>query len=144
MANKTYLLEVVTPERVVVTEDVEFTSAPGIEGSLGILADHAPMLTALTIGMLEYEAPGGKKEKLTVTGGFMEVSGDKVTILANAAEKTVEIDITRAEAARRRAQERIEIAPSSNEDLDLARAELALKRAILRLEAAKDKRFDAE
>ncbi|QGG47109.1 ATP synthase F1 Epsilon subunit [Heliorestis convoluta] len=100
------------------------------------------MLTALTIGLLEYEA-GSKKEKLTLTGGFMEVSGDKVTILANAAERSVEIDITRAEAARRRAEQRMESAPMSNEDLDLARAELALKRAILRLEVAKDKNYDA-
>ncbi|MZP30775.1 F0F1 ATP synthase subunit epsilon [Heliobacterium undosum] len=136
MAEKTYLLEVVTPERVVVNEEVEFTSAPGIEGSLGILADHAPMLTALTIGLLEY-TKGGQSRKLTITGGFLEVADNKVTVLANAAEQLVEIDISRAEAARRRAQERIEKAQVGNADVDLMRAEMALKRALLRLEAAK-------
>ncbi|ABZ83469.1 ATP synthase f1, epsilon subunit [Heliomicrobium modesticaldum Ice1] len=136
MAEKTYLLEVVTPERVVVNEEVEFTSAPGIEGSLGILADHAPMLTALTIGLLEY-TKGGQTQKLTITGGFLEVADNTVTVLANAAEQLVEIDISRAEAARRRAQERIEKAQSGNAEVDLMRAELALKRALLRLEAAR-------
>lgn len=136
MANKTYLLEVVTPEQVVVKQEVEFTSAPGSEGSLGILADHAPLVTALDIGFLEFQKDGAT-EKLTVTGGFMEVADNKVTILANAAEKPGDIDISRAEAARRRAEQRIEEAKTGvSPDIDLIRAEQALKRALLRLDAA--------
>ncbi|MBC9784514.1 F0F1 ATP synthase subunit epsilon [Heliobacillus mobilis] len=136
MANQTYLLEVVTPERVVVNEEVEVTSAPGTEGSLGILADHAPMLTALNIGLLEY-GKHGENKKLTITGGFLEVANNKVTVLATAAEKVQEIDLSRAEAARRRAEQRIEKAQTGNSEVDIDRAEMALKRALLRLEAAK-------
>ncbi|MCW2277473.1 F0F1 ATP synthase subunit epsilon [Heliophilum fasciatum] len=136
MANKTYRLEVVTPERLVLSDDVEFTSAPGAEGSIGILADHAPLLTALQIGVLEY-TKDGQNQKLTVTGGFLEVGDGKVTVLSNASERPVEIDISRAEAARRRAEARIEEAKRGTEDADLARAEFALKRALLRIDVSK-------
>lgn len=135
MANKTYRLEVVTPERLVLKEDVEFTSAPGAEGVIGILADHSPLLTALQIGRLEYTIDG-KTSKLTVTGGFMEVGDNKVTVLSNAAERPVEIDLTRAEAARKRAEEQIEESKRGNSDIDLLQAELALKRALLRIETS--------
>ncbi|NPV74707.1 MAG: F0F1 ATP synthase subunit epsilon [Pelotomaculum sp.] len=132
MSDKTQRLEIVTPQRKVFSEDVSFLVAPGTEGELGVLPNHAPLITSLNIGIMRIQQEG-KTLKVVVTGGFMEVRDNKVTVLANAAERAEEIDVARAEAARRRAEERL---AKKTPDIDVLRAELALKRALTRLKAA--------
>ncbi|BAF60992.1 F0F1-type ATP synthase, epsilon subunit [Pelotomaculum thermopropionicum SI] len=132
MSDKTQRLEIVTPQRKVFSEDVSFLVAPGTEGELGVLPNHAPLITSLNIGIMRIQQEG-KTFKVVVTGGFMEVRDNKVTVLANAAERAEEIDVARAEAARRRAEERL---AKKTPDIDVLRAELALKRALTRLKAA--------
>ena len=97
--------EVVTAERIVFQGDVDMVVAPGIEGQLGILPDHAPLMTALTYGELVLHRSGQDDEFLAIGGGFMEVGPDRVTILADSAERAGEIDEARAEEARQRAVE---------------------------------------
>lgn len=131
MSEKTQRLEIVAPEKKVFSENVDFLVAPGSEGELGILPEHAPLITALNIGIMRVEQEG-KKFKVVVSGGFMEVRNNKVTVLANAAERAESIDAARAEEAKRRAEERL---ASKSPDVDVLRAELALKRALMRLKA---------
>jgi F-type H+-transporting ATPase subunit epsilon len=123
-------LEVVTPDRLVASETVDIVMANGALGEFGILPSHIPFLTPLQPGELRYRK-GGQLEYLAVTGGFAEVSNNKVTILAEAAEKAREIDLDRAKRAKERAEKRL--AQAKAEDIDFARAEMALKRALLRL-----------
>jgi F-type H+-transporting ATPase subunit epsilon len=125
-------IEVVTAERELYNGEADLVSAPGSEGRLGILPRHAALLTTLMPGELVIKL-GGAEEPLFVSGGFLEVSGNIVTVLADTAEYAEEIDQARAEAARRRAQERLEQAVS-----DAERAELlgALERAISRIRVA--------
>jgi F-type H+-transporting ATPase subunit epsilon len=123
-------LEVVTPDRLVVSETVDIVMANGAWGEFGILPNHIPFLTPLQPGELRYRKDN-KLEYLAVTGGFTEVSKNKVTVLAETAEKAREIDIDRAKRARERAEKRL--AQAKAEDIDYARAEMALKKAILRL-----------
>jgi len=126
-------LEVVTPERPVVSEAVDIVIATSTEGEFGVLPNHAPLLTTLTAGELRYRA-GDKQESLAVLGGFAQVADNKVTILADAAEKAREIDLDRAARARERAEKRL--AAARLEEVDFVRAEAALKRALLRLKLA--------
>jgi F-type H+-transporting ATPase subunit epsilon len=125
-------IEVVTAERELYNGEADLVSAPGSEGRLGILPRHAALLTMLMPGELVIKL-GGAEEPLFVSGGFLEVSGNIVTVLADTAEYAEEIDQARAEAARRRAQERLEQAVS-----DVERAELlgALERAMSRIRVA--------
>jgi len=109
--------------------------APGIEGQLGILPDHAPLITALTYGELVLHRPGEGDEYIAIGGGFMEVGADHVIILADTAERAEEIDEARAEAARNRAQELM--ARQMHEVEDVARAEAALRRSAIRLKVAR-------
>ncbi len=132
MSENNQRLEIVTPQKKVFSENVDFLVAPGSEGELGILPKHAPLITSLDIGIMRVQQDK-KYTKVVVTGGFMEVRDNRVTVLANAAERVEEIDVQRAEAAKQRAEERL---ASKSEDIDLLRAELALKRAIMRLKAA--------
>lgn len=125
-------LEIVTAERVVFSEEVDTVIAPGIEGQLGVLPHHAPLMTTLMPGELLVRK-GGEEFALAITGGFVEVRPDRIIILADAAERVEEIDVARAEEAKRRAEERIK-APTS--DVDLLRAEAALRRSLMRLEVA--------
>ncbi|GAV22211.1 F0F1 ATP synthase subunit epsilon [Carboxydothermus pertinax] len=125
-------LEVVTPERVVANEYVDFVVAPGVEGEVGILPLHAPMITSLDIGILRYTVDG-QTEKIAVSGGFLEVRNNKVVVLANAAERGEEIDVERAQKALERARERL---TKRTPDIDVLRAELAMRRALNRLKAA--------
>lgn len=127
----TIKLEVVTPERVVVSEAAEFIEMPGSTGNLGILPGHAPLLTELAPGEISYEAQGTVK-RLAVGWGLAEVLPEQVTVLARVAERAEEIDITRAQAAKQRAEEAIRLAGESR-DLE---AETALQRATARLEVA--------
>jgi F-type H+-transporting ATPase subunit epsilon len=123
-------LEIVTAERVVFSEDVDVVIAPGIEGQLGVLPHHAPLMTTLEPGELLVRR-GGEELSLAITGGFVEVRPDRIIILADAAERAEEIDVARAEEAKRRAEERLkERAP----EVDLLRAEAALRRSLTRLE----------
>jgi len=125
-------VEVVTAERELYNGEANLVSAPGSEGRLGILPRHAALLTTLAPGDLRIEL-NGAEEPLFVSGGFLEVSDDNVTVLADTAEHAEEIDQARAEEARRRAQERLAQAQSNVERAEL---QAALERAIARLRVA--------
>lgn len=129
--------EVVTAERLVFEGDVDMVVAPGIEGQLGILPHHAPLMTALTFGELVLHRQDQEDEFIAIGGGFMEVVPDRVTILADSAERADEIDEARAETARLRAADTM--AQKRGEDVDFARAEAALRRSLVRLKVAKRK-----
>jgi F-type H+-transporting ATPase subunit epsilon len=129
--------EIVTQERLVFSEDVDMVTAPGAEGEMGILPHHAPLLTALTVGELRIKR-GGVEEYFAVGGGFMEVQPDKVTVLADSAERSEEIDAARAEQARRRAEELLK-----GERPDVSTAALlehSLRKAQARLRVARRRR----
>jgi F-type H+-transporting ATPase subunit epsilon len=128
-------LEVVTPTKLVLAADVEMVVARGAEGELGILPQHAPLVTPLDVGTLRVKA-GGKWEELAVAGGYLEVLPTRVTVLANAAERATEIDVARAREARERAEARKTGRGPYGEEVDMARAEAALKRAVTRLRVA--------
>lgn len=129
----TYLtLEIVTPDRSVVAERVDEVEIPGAEGYFGVLPGHTPLLAMLTVGELWYRK-GGEKHYLSIAFGFAEVLPDRVTILAELAERADEIDLERAEAARRRAEERI-TAPSA--DVDFERVRIALMKSLVRVQVS--------
>jgi len=133
MSMKTVLVNVVTPDGPVYDADVEMVSVKAQSGELGILPGHIPMVAPLQIGAVRLKKGSGT-ELVAVTGGFIEVRPDKVTILAQAAETADSIDVARAEAAKKRAEERLN---QKTDDIDFKRAELALKRAINRLDVTK-------
>ena len=124
------ILEVVTPQNAVVSEEAELVVAPGSEGEFGVLKGHTTFLTSLKIGSLKYKDASGKDRFLFINGGFAEVLPDKVTILAESAERRKDIDLQRAEEARKRAEKRLS---GSLDTIDVVRAEAALKRAIFRI-----------
>jgi len=124
-------LEIVTPAKITVSRDVDMVVAPGSLGEFGILEGHVPFLSGIMPGELRY-AVDGKTEHISVTSGFAEVSDDNVSILVDAAEAALEIDIERAKKAMERATERLS-KDRSAEDVDFIRAEAALKRAITRV-----------
>jgi F-type H+-transporting ATPase subunit epsilon len=132
MANK-ILLEVVTPDRKVVSTEADVVVCPGVEGQFGVLYGHIPFLSALEVGEMYYK-DGPKTEYLAVSGGFAEVTGKKVTIVAEAAEFGREIDVERARRALERAKARL--AAAKTENIDWARAEAALRRAMVRMKVA--------
>jgi F-type H+-transporting ATPase subunit epsilon len=126
-------VDIVTAERLVYSEqEVDELIVPGIEGELGVLPLHAPLLTMLQPGVLRI-VKGSEEVAMAVTGGFIEVRDNRVTILADSAERGEEIDVARAEEARRRAQEQLAAREAA---VDVALAEAALKRALIRLKAA--------
>ena len=129
----TYSVELLTPEKTVLSSEVTALVAPGSEGFLGVLAHHAPLITALVPGPLTLTYEGARKEVYVLSGGFLEVSGNHAVILADAAERPEEIDRERAEAARDRARARLR---ERSPDLDFDRAEAALRRALVRLRLA--------
>ena len=130
-------VDVVTAERVVYSEDgVDEVVAPGIAGELAVLPMHAPLLTMIKPGVMRI-VKGGEEIEMAITGGFLEVRQDRITILADAAERAEEIDVVRAEEARRRAQRILEERVAEE---DLARASAALQRALLRLKVAERRR----
>ena len=133
MAEKQLLLEVVTPDRLVLSTEAEVVVCPGAEGQFGVLPGHIPFLSALEIGEMYYKA-GGKTEYLAVSGGFAEVTGEKVTIVAESAEVGREIDVERAKRALERAEKRL--AAAKTENIDWARAEAALRRSLVRAKVA--------
>jgi F-type H+-transporting ATPase subunit epsilon len=126
-------LEIVTPERALVTEQVDEVQLPGSEGSFGVLPGHTQLLASLQVGEMWYRI-GQEKVYLAVAFGFVEVLPDRVTVLAQIAERAHEIDVARAEAAKKRAEERVARAPQS--DMDFERARVALMKSLVRLQVA--------
>ena len=123
-------LDIVTPDQLVLSTDVDYVGAPGLEGEFGILAGHVPFISALAVGGLHYNKEG-KTRWVFVSGGFAEISDDRVTILAESAEEAENIDTARAESARKRAEERL--AKKGDSEISSVRAEIALRRANIRL-----------
>jgi F-type H+-transporting ATPase subunit epsilon len=128
-----FKIDIVTAERIVYSAEADIVIAPGVEGQLGILPHHAPLMTILQAGELVVRR-GGEESSLAISGGFLEVRPDRVIVLADQAERAEEIDIARAEEARKRAEQRL--ADRHAPGLDTARAETALRRAIARLTVA--------
>ncbi|MFP3998206.1 MAG: F0F1 ATP synthase subunit epsilon [Desulfobacterales bacterium] len=126
-------LEIVTPEKYVISESAQIVMAPGTLGEFGVLAGHTPFLTSLEIGKVRYRDAGGSDKVVFVSGGFAEALPDRVTILAESAELKQDIDYERAKAAYERAQKRLE---ERKENLDNARAQAALHRALTRMRIA--------
>jgi len=131
------IVDIVTAERLVLSEEnVDEVVAPGIEGELTVLPMHAPLLTMIKPGIMRIVKANDETE-MAITGGFLEVRDDRVTILADAAERAEEIDVARAEEARRRAERQLE---QRETDVDLARVAAELQRALLRLKVAERRR----
>ena len=131
----TFQLEIVTPEKLVVKEAVEEAQIPGLGGYLGILPGHAPLITELAVGVITYRAQGVTRS-ISVAWGFAEVLPDKVTMLAETAERPEEIDVARAQKAKDRAEQMLK---SNDPQLDYDRAQDALHRAETRLKVAAEK-----
>ena len=132
MADK-FFLEVVTPQTAVVSEEIQSVVAPGTEGEFGALKGHTTFLTSLKTGSLRYKDASGKERVLFISGGFAEVLPDKVTILAESAERRKDIDVSRAKEAQGRAEQRLNAKAG---DIDLVRAQAALQRALYRIKVA--------
>lgn len=125
----TLQLEVVTPDKTVVSAEVEMAVCPGVEGEFGVLPQHVSLLSALKIGELRYRA-GGKDENVFISGGFADVNNNVLTVLVESAELAADIDAARAQAAKERAERRL---AGQEQEVDLTRAEAALQRAVTRL-----------
>ena len=130
-------LIIVTPERQLLREAVVEVTLPGAEGQLGVLPGHAPLITELGIGELSYQAKDSSESvPVAVISGFAEVLGDRVTVLAETAERPEEIDISRAEEAKKRAEQRL-AAAASDANIDWGRAAVALQRSLIRIQVAR-------
>ena len=129
-------LEVVTPKGAVVSEQVDIVTAPGFGGEFGVLANHAPLLSTIKIGSLAYKQEG-RESLLMVSGGFCEVSNNKITFLVESAEKGGDIDVDRAMRAKERAEKRLAAMLQKAEKINQTRAEAALQRALARVKVAK-------
>ena len=125
-------LEIVSADRSLVNETVDEVQIPGANGYLGILPGHTPLLTTLHVGQLWYRQ-GQEKHYLAIAFGFAEIQPDRVTILAQVAERADEIDVARAEAAKKRAEDRL---AKASVDMDFERARIALMKALIRLQVA--------
>jgi F-type H+-transporting ATPase subunit epsilon len=133
-----FTLEVVTPEKVVTHEEVQIVMAPGSLGEFGVLVGHTPFLTTLKLGTIRYTDSKGEEKNIFISGGFAEALPDKVTILANSAERRRDIDLERARTALERAQKRL--GTESAQDIDFTRARAAMERALYRLRLAESRR----
>ncbi|MDR3556112.1 MAG: F0F1 ATP synthase subunit epsilon [Syntrophobacteraceae bacterium] len=131
MADKIFL-EIVTPEKKVLSETVDIVVAPGEMGEFGVLPGHIPFLAKLKVGELKYRV-GGAMQHVAIMGGYAEVLNNQVTILATAAEAAVDIDLIRAKAARERAERRL---ADSRDKFEFVRAQAALQRALARMRIA--------
>nr|CAA9229885.1 ATP synthase epsilon chain [uncultured Armatimonadetes bacterium] len=130
----TFPLDIVTPERTVLSESVQFLQVPAVDGSLGILAGHAPLLAELGVGECMVRLPTGAEERLALAGGFLEVSRERVTVLADTAEFANEIDATRAEESLAQARDMLQRLDGS---VDRETANAAVRRAQNRLRIAR-------
>ena len=133
MADNTFMVEIVTPEQILFKDEVQFLVVPELNGELGLLKNHAPMIAALDVGVMRYTDPAGKVKKIALSGGFMEVIYNEVRVLAETAEQGSEIDVLRAKAAKERAEKRLQL---KDENINSGRAEMSLRRAMARLKAA--------
>ncbi len=129
-------LEIVTPKGAVVSDKVDIVTAPGYAGDFGVLASHAPMLSTIKIGVLLYRKDG-KESAMMVSGGFCEVSNNKITFLVESAESGKDIDVDRALLAKERAEKRLAQAAHQQEKINRVRAEAALQRAMARVKVAR-------
>jgi F-type H+-transporting ATPase subunit epsilon len=129
----TIRLEIVTPERLVYADDVDAVAVPGVEGELGVLPHHAPLITTLGLGELRIRK-GGAEEHFAIIGGFLQVRPDRLVVMAETADLASEIDLERAQDARREAERAIET--GYHEGADLATARAALQQALLRIRVA--------
>ncbi len=129
----TFPLELVTPERLLFSEEVQAIRAPGVEGSLGVLAGHAPLLTELITGLIKVTRADGSEAFIATSGGFLQVNKEKVIILADTAELSEEIDVERARATADKARQLLEV-PGSNIDAEELR--LSIERAQNRIRVA--------
>ncbi|HBG01529.1 MAG TPA: F0F1 ATP synthase subunit epsilon [Firmicutes bacterium] len=129
----TFVLEVVTQERTVVLVDVEYVLLPGVDGTFGILAGHLPIMASLGLGVLEFGPRQGKRRKIALGGGFVEMHDNRLTVMAHTAELAEEIDVLRAKQAKLRAEQRLE---DRKADVDITRAQIALQKALVRLKVA--------
>jgi F-type H+-transporting ATPase subunit epsilon len=133
-------LIIVTPERQLLRETVAEVTLPGAGGCLGILPGHAPLITELGIGELTYRAKSASGPvDLAIISGFAEVLGDRVTVLAETAERPEEIDVARAEEAKKRAEQRLASA-ANDPNVDWGRAAVALQRSLIRIQVARKRR----
>lgn len=130
-------LEIVTPERLAFSDEVDAVVVPGVEGELGVLPHHAPLVSTLGIGELRIRK-GGSEESFAIVGGFLQVRPDKVVVMAETADLAAEIDVTKAEEARREAERALE--SGYQEGADLAAARAALQQALLRIRVAERRR----
>ncbi|MCH5251447.1 MAG: ATP synthase F1 subunit epsilon [Lachnospiraceae bacterium] len=130
---KKFQLEVISPERVFYTGDVEMVELTTTEGDIGIYADHIPLTTIVAPGVLTITESGEQLKEAAVLEGFMEITPDKVTILAQSCEWPEEIDVNRAMEAKARAERRLK---SSDAAINMTRAELALRKSLIRIELA--------
>jgi len=133
----TYHLEIVAPDRTAFAGEVSAIVVPGVEGYLGVLAHHAPMLAELGVGMIKVTTGEGETFHLATGGGFLEVMPDHAVVLADSVERVEEIDVARAQAALQRAQERLQ--GRAEPDVDVERAQAALQRALNRLRIAEER-----
>ena len=133
-----FRLSIVTPEKTFYEEEIESLVVPGTEGYLGILSHHAPLITALKPGMIEFRDADDKVRITAVSGGFLEVSNNVATLLADAVEWADEIDVERAQAAYDREKARLVSAGKDETDIDLPSVRAALERAANRLRIAKE------
>jgi F-type H+-transporting ATPase subunit epsilon len=129
-------LVVVTPERQLLRQSVAEVTLPGADGQLGILPGHAPLITELGIGEMNYRGKSGESSTLAIISGFAEVLGDRVTVLAETAERPEEIDVSRAEEAKKRAEQRL-ASGASDPNIDWGRAAIALQRSLIRIQVAR-------
>jgi F-type H+-transporting ATPase subunit epsilon len=127
------LLEIVTPERLAYSDEVDMVLVPGIEGELGVLPHHTPLVSLLGVGELRIRK-GGSEESFAIVGGFLQVRPDKVVVMAETADMSAEIDVEKAEEARREAERALE--SGYHEGADLAAARAALQQALLRIRVA--------
>ncbi len=132
----TIQVEIVTPSRMLYSGEAEMITMPGVEGEMGVLGGHAPLLTTLNIGEIALHRADGETEYIAVSGGVVEVRPDKVVVLARSAERADEIDISRAEAAMERAEEALRARP----DEERRPVEVAYRRSQLRLKVARRRR----
>jgi F-type H+-transporting ATPase subunit epsilon len=130
-------LIIVTPERQLLRETVVEVTLPGADGQLGILPGHAPLITELGIGELNLRTKSGDSVPIAIISGFAEVLGERVTVLAETAERPEEIDLARAEEAKKRAEQRLAAAASTDPDIDWSRAAIALQRSLIRIQVAR-------
>jgi F-type H+-transporting ATPase subunit epsilon len=131
-------LEIVTPEKIVTQEEAQIVMAPGVLGEFGVLSGHTPFLTTLKLGSVRYKDAKGDERVIFVSGGFAEALPDKVTILANSAERRKDIDLERARTALDRAKKRL--ASEVTDEIDFTRARAALERALHRMRIAEARR----